>query len=151
MGGTVLSSTGGATMTGNGGAPQPASGGASGSAAAGAPPVPDCPMEQWACETYACESYEHRYRIPDDCHCDDTRPKSAADCAPEQTFLCRVGNGTSPDAGDTPLTIFACECVNRQSDCNDTCQSEDGVQAECLADTSGSDTILCGCAVVVLK
>ena len=116
---------------------------------AGAAGAPDCAPTQWTCSAPAECSYETGW-VPGACQCDPTRPAKSSDCKVGQSFVClRTGN----PAADQQLQGFQCSCVPSTSGCSQACVSAFGNKAgsyQCDAQTLPG-TVLCGCAVVLLK
>ncbi len=126
-------------------------GSAAGGAAAGAPTQavagagstgvdalynPSCPYEQWDCgELSIGKLCYFGLKSKDDpraaeCKCDTTRPKSASDCKPDESFVCRqarppyVKGQPAPNTWDGMLHI-QCSCFRATSALN----SENCLQA----------------------
>jgi hypothetical protein len=104
---------------------------------------PDCPPAQWTCISPSECSYDTGW-LPGACKCDPSRPLKSSDCKPGQVFVC--------DSTGSPATGFQCACVASGSGC-DACSavvSPPGSYVEC-DDQTQPGTVLCGCAVVLLK
>jgi hypothetical protein len=128
-------------------------GGAASAGAAGAPVMPNCPFAQWDCSASATSGYcsyggVYGLEIGSDCFCNSSRPQSAKDCAPGLTFTCLDG----VQSGATMNTPFQCSCVATPTDgylCEACGSGYDG-DYSCQTQTA-PETVLCGCALVVLK
>ena len=114
-----------------------------------------CAPETWTCNTPPnCGGRD--YLLPSDCACDDARPASAADCAADQNFVChQAGYNESYQAFTKPVP-FSCSCVPSGQNCEEICDQVYGSQAgqgSCRSETTGAgaDSILCGCAPIVLR
>jgi hypothetical protein len=118
-----------------------------------------CVPAQFDCGAAPPECTYPGWRVPDNCRCDATRPKSAADCAPDQAFVCRKGTERWDGSPYTEPVPFECSCVATGSYCSAECAlayarvdfqcervpSEGGAAGAAAFDT------LCGCALVVLR
>jgi hypothetical protein len=149
--GSIIVSSGGSPAIGG----SPAGGSPTTVGAAGAAPLPDCLPAQWTCpQGFMCDGVS----LPSatTCTCDSTRPKTAADCADDESFVCIAGltYDASGNAVEPPVP-YQCQCVPRQADCASACRSTDsGRYVRCITPdppSNPSDPILCECAPVVLK
>jgi hypothetical protein len=160
-GGSGSGSGGGGGGGSGGGAPP--NGGTSGSppvimvGGAGQAPVEPgpfaCSPAQIACSTAYSACHRGGFQLPDDCFCDDDRPLSPADCSAGERFVCKRALA---NASGTPFTAevkFDCLCVPDGLDCLTTCSSTYGSPASCFGEESGPNgtSLLCGCAVIVLR
>jgi hypothetical protein len=87
--------------------------------------------------------------MPTGCACDPSRPTTADDCGPDETFVCRKAEDT-----DAEVVPFECACVPLQiDDCYGACiagiypRAGDGYECE----TTPKGDVLCGCAWVYLQ
>jgi len=114
---------------------------------AGTAGAPDCPPAQWTCSNPQDCSYDTGW-TSGACKCDPSRPSKSADCKTGQEFVCLSGGST---AADQPRG-FQCSCVSPGSYCSETCASVFSNSAYTYhCDNSEPGTVLCGCAVVLLK
>ena len=138
--------TSGASSSGTLGIAGSSAGGAS--AAAGSGGAPNCPPAQWSCATSDC-TYNAGWQMAD-CKCDSSKPKLSSDCKSGQAFVClSMGSPASDQASG-----FDCRCVLSAASCSQECGAaypdmRGGFNLSC--DDRMAGTILCGCAVVVLK
>jgi len=119
-----------------------------------------CVPAQWECEStpLECSNTYNAWQLPTECACSDTRPKSAADCASGQSFVCLEGapRDGAPDVGSV---LFNCACVEADGDCGVECTAAGFSGAPYCRQVVGEGgaagapvvETLCGCAVVVLK
>jgi len=133
--GAGASSFGGASM----------GGAASTTGAAGAP---DCPPAQWTCSAPLDCDYQTGW-VPDACKCDPSRPSQASDCKVGQSFVCM---STGEPAANSRQGL-QCSCVSSPGYCSQACVSAFGNQSGSYVcdDQSQPGTVLCGCAVILLK
>lgn len=148
--GTAQGASGGAVASTGGSAAAPGSGGAGGSGiggeliggAGGTAGALACAPAQWSC-TLTCNVLSSPSAT--DCHCDETQPKTEADCAVDQSFACVQADAETRAGID-------CHCVPKQADCGSTCSGAFGEgRGHCLDSTSSGSSVLCGCAIIVLK
>ena len=137
-------------MLGIGGSPAggaPTVGGATSVGGAGGTPA--CPPAEWTCSGPSDCGYETGWQ-PNSCKCDASHPKTSADCKLGQAFVC-LSTGESASA---PRHGFDCHCVPSSSYCSAECASAysnlAGSSLSC-DDQTVPNTVLCGCAVVILK
>ncbi len=143
--------TGGTFSLGGAGAGGTANGGAANGGAGGAVVMPNCPTTQWASPDYPqCATQGEGLVLPANSVCDPTRPKSADDCGPGQTFTCLEATGYADGSPLSEPTPYGCACVPDSENCRDECGELYSVDAWCH---EGADptSILCGCAIIVLK
>jgi hypothetical protein len=144
-GGTAGS--GGALSLGGAGSGGTANGGAGGAIM----PTPNCPTTQWTSPDYPqCAGPGNGLVLPANSVCDLTRPKSASDCGSAEVFACLEATGY---ADGTPLSEpkpYACACVPDSESCRDECGELYSSDASCHEGDSPA-SILCGCAIIVLK
>lgn len=148
VGGTSTSATGGtggSIVIGTGG---------TGNVLVAPGPFP-CAPETWTCKTTpSCAG--RVYVLPSDCTCDGTRPASAAACAADQSFVCRQAQTNEAHERFTEPVAFSCSCLPIDQSCEATCElafgNPDG-PGTCLSTTMGTGTqsVLCGCAQIVLR
>jgi hypothetical protein len=141
-GGTL--SLGGA---GSGGTAGTANGGAGGAIV----PTPNCPTTQWTSPDYPqCAGPGDGLVLPANSVCDLTRPKSASDCGSAEIFACLKATGYADGTALSEPKPYACECVPDSESCRDECGELYSSDATCH---EGDDptSILCGCAIIVLK
>lgn len=111
-----------------------------------------CPPAQLACALTGAECRGNGYALPNSCPCDSRRPASAADCAADEAFVCRNATMTHEFAPLPGSVGFDCKCVPRQPSCASACDLAFGFfGTACRADAEDLSSILCGCAVVVLR
>jgi len=167
---------GGGGPTGTGGTG--GAGGAGGSGSGGLPPVTDgaividppmmpvdpgpfpCVPAQMECSSvgFGCSGFDG-WHIPEDCSCSEARPASAADCGPDQSFVCLRGAARWDGTPYTEVVPFECSCVERGLRCSDECYAAgwrgdtdcESVTGEGGAVGASLNETLCGCAIVVLK
>jgi hypothetical protein len=135
---------------GSGGAGTSGTGGlATGGTGTGGSVYPDprevlpCTPEEWRCPNEACNSY---LPDPDLCTCDETAPRAPEDCAATEDFVC--SEQTVDRAGaplDTPV-LSNCRCEPHTADC---CLPD--AEAKGCTDVPTTRSVICGCAVIVLK
>lgn len=107
----------------------------------------------------ACAGTYDGWRIPEGCSCSDTRPASAADCGPDQSFVCLWGTERSDGTPYTEPVPFECSCLERGLSCYHECTAAgwnrdavcESVTGEGGAAGAANSVTLCGCAVIVLK
>jgi hypothetical protein len=116
-------------------------------------PMP-CVPAQWDCAGAqpTCVS-NSGYELPQGCVCDGTRPSTEADCGADESFTCLKATtvGGQPLSNVVP---FECSCVATQQSCALTCAAAfDPMWGYSSCDVRSSDwsTVLCGCAVVLLR
>ncbi len=170
------SAGGGSGGSGGGGGSGPGPGGTGGTGAIDIPLDPSsttgmvrspvdpgpfpCVPAQFDCGVTPPEcTYPDSWRVPEDCRCDETRPKSAADCATDQVFVCRRGTERADGTPYTEMVPFECACVRTGEYCSAECSlayaplpyhCERLPAAGGAAGAAAYDT-LCGCAIIVLK
>ncbi|HKO50285.1 MAG TPA: hypothetical protein VJV79_21290 [Polyangiaceae bacterium] len=182
-GGPVSSTAGGSPSIGLpvAGAPSAAAGANAATAYA-----PACPYEQWDCSallaTGACflSLLSKDDPLAAGCSCDTSRPKSAAACKLDESFVCRqayppyVEGQARPSTWDGNLHV-QCACLPTPKpgtdNCTETCTKEfsvtqwppmqcfvsnskcddNGVCTATSADVLRQDGIMCGCAAIALK
>ena len=118
-----------------------------------------CVPAQFDCGASPPQCTYPGWRVPNNCRCDETRPKSAADCASGQAFVCRTGQERWDGARYTETVPFECACVPTDDYCRDECSSAyspmdyqcERAPAEGGAAGAAAFDTLCGCAVIVLK
>lgn len=120
-----------------------------------------CVPAQFDCSATPPQCSYPGWQVPENCRCDDTRPKSASDCAPDQTFVCRQGMERYDGAQYTEVVPFECTCVPAGNYCQQECSTAfSPMDYQCerapssaeggAAGAAAFDT-LCGCAVIVLR
>jgi hypothetical protein len=112
-----------------------------------------CSPAQWQCSSGYSACHDSGYRLPTDCACDETRPLEPGDCDDGEAFVClrAVANETGrPFSEDVP---FQCTCVPEQSSCELECDLAARTYGNCMEEIGeGSEkSVLCGCAVIVLR
>ena len=112
-----------------------------------------CSPGQWNCTgvyTY-CEG--DGFRLPESCACDSSRPMTPADCSDGETIVCRRATADSTGRPFTRDVPFDCACVPDQSDCEVACDLAFPDNGTCfeLTDRGERKSVLCGCAVIVLR
>ena len=113
-------------------------------------PTPNCPTSQWTSPNYPeCGPDGTGLVLPANSVYDLTRPTSAADCAPGQTFACLKATAAADGAPLSPPKPYSCQCVSDDTSCREACGELYSIDARC--DDTESDPILCGCAIVLLK
>jgi hypothetical protein len=146
---------GGTGTGGTGGAPPPVIIEPVGGAGQGPvqPPVFACSPAELVCSiTYpACDG--SGFSLPNDCRCDETRPVSPAECDEGESLVCRQAVS---DANGTPFTTpvpFDCQCMPNQMYCGLACDMAFPDRGDCVEEQVGENgkTILCNCAVIVLR
>ncbi|HEY3501071.1 MAG TPA: hypothetical protein VGK73_40535 [Polyangiaceae bacterium] len=158
--------TGGSGGTGTGSGGAAGSGGMTGTAGTGAIVIPDagvpdpvepgpfaCSPAQWNCSSVGVSCHGDGYLLPESCPCEAARPKTPTDCAPGQAFLCREATVNHESRRFTEPVAFECTCAAQLPTCEATCdQIYESSRSNChdLDDTSGH-SVLCGCAVIVLR
>lgn len=174
-GGAGPSTSGSGDGSGGSGGTGPGTGGTGGnggtgiifvdSITTGVAPVPvdpgpfPCVPAQFDCSATPPQCTYPGWRVPDTCTCNDSRPKSAADCAPDQAFVCRQGMERYDGAPYTEVVPFECTCVPADNYCTAECSSAyslsdyrcERTPAEGGAAGAAAFDTLCGCAVVVLR
>jgi len=160
-------STAGGT-TGKGGTPNsggtPGSGGASGGGSGGSiivvgnggaavTPGPfDCPPAQWDCSAHPPWCSGRTYALPDNCACDPARPLTSAACASGEDWVCRSALEDSHGNYFTQEVPFECSCAPHQTNCRPVCDQVFQDTGQCRQTGSGGATsVLCDCAVIVLR
>jgi hypothetical protein len=114
-----------------------------------------CAPETWTCKNApSCAGTD--YLLPDDCTCDGTRPGSADACAAEQSFVCRQARYSESYQPFTEPVPFSCSCMPSGPSCEVLCDAafgSQGGQGSCLSATTakGKESVLCGCAQIVLR
>jgi hypothetical protein len=151
-------SGGGGSGSGGGGAPP--SGGSGPiivTGGAGQGPVEPgpfaCTPAQIACATGYWACYSGGFALAEECACDARRPQGPDDCASDETFVCKRALA---DASGRPLTrsvAFDCRCVPGEADCAAVCNLAYGESGSCFGDEqdAAGNSVLCGCAVIVLR
>jgi hypothetical protein len=112
-----------------------------------------CTPAQWVCSDDSVRCYGRGYGLPNDCGCDASRPTSPADCPAGEVFVCRDGTHTHEGVEYTKHVLFDCQCVKEQVNCETACNllyPDSGTCVEQFEQTGGK-SVLCGCAVVVLR
>jgi len=110
-----------------------------------------CVPAQWDCSAARPQCYGSGFALPENCRCDETRPKSEADCPVGQAFTCRVGTADAQGRQLTEVVPFECSCATPQPTCNDTCSSLFGVDGNCRELSDSGRSILFDCAIIVLR
>lgn len=151
--GTGGSSVGGTATGGSGGSQIIVGTGGTGNVLVTPGPFP-CAPETWTCKSDPfCAGRD--YYLPKDCTCDEARPASAAACPPAQTFVCRQAQYAESGQRFTEPVPFSCACLPSNESCNAVCDDAFGYQGQgtCLSATTGNGTqsVLCGCAQIVLR
>jgi hypothetical protein len=156
--GGVPVTTGGSAPMATGGIPAMTSGGSSGGQfhiASGGTVDPGpfpCPPAQFDCLRPGTQCQGSGYALPNDCVCNPQRPASAGDCGADQSFVCRKATHNVDFVEFTAPVPFECSCVPRQTSCMAACDTAYGVPGvSCRADAEDPRSILCGCAVIVLR
>jgi len=109
-----------------------------------------CTPAQWECDNDSPACYGDSYALPDRCGCDETRPLSIEDCESGQVFACRMAHYNAMGTALTQVVPFECSCVAEQLDCGLVCDALYGYErGSCTQDDAKS--VLCGCAVIVLR
>jgi hypothetical protein len=111
-----------------------------------------CPPQQWTCAKSECGLVASGWALQDDCECDETRPRVAADCQEGKVFVCLEGTSTSDGRPLTETVPMSCKCVDKSMYfCSNECDLAYGQSdLTCQGDESQLSA-LCGCAVVYLK
>jgi len=153
FGGTATAGTGGSG--GSGGSEIIIATGGTGNVPVTPGPFP-CAPETWTCNSYpSCAGRD--YVLPNDCKCDGTRPASAEDCAADQSFVCRQAGSNASYQSFTEPVAFNCSCLPSGQSCEALCDQafgdQGGAPGSCLSTTTdkGTDSVLCGCAQIVLR
>jgi hypothetical protein len=160
-GGVSAMNSGGSSALGSGGSGAVGTGGsgavgaagslslAGGAGGASAPQVGsfECPPAQWNCSsvTYVCGvtfSFSGN-SLPVGCVCDLTRPQSAADCSPNEAFVCLLGYDADSVLTSSPppstwdgATHVDCSCVpmstpSTNENCSAACSAASLVAGNC--------------------
>jgi hypothetical protein len=110
-----------------------------------------CPPAQFDCSASGPSCSGVSYSLPSDCACDETRPRTAADCDSGEAFVC-FNAETGPDGQPIESVGFACQCLPEQDECELLCDQIGMAGATC-SDVMGDAgrTVLCNCAVIVLR
>ena len=152
MDGSAASGGGGTPAGGGvaqGGAAQGGAGGASAQGGtAGVAGAADCPPAQWDCSARAqvCAYSWQGSARPDGCVCDPKRPKSIADCGPNENLLClsayRDPLYPEPQSWDGSLHV-QCACAPGPAVPSfDTCKADCATAYPSLVAASGSGTFV---------
>jgi len=129
--------------------------GTGGSVARDGGPMP-CVPAQWDCSSASpsCSFDPMGYELPQGCACDGTRPRSEAECAANESFTCLKAAYVAGEPLTNPVS-FECSCVPSQESCDLMCREAFDNGATYPTCELGVDeppsTVLCGCAVVVLR
>jgi len=119
------------------------------SAVGGSGAAPNCPPAEWTCSGPEGCSYDTGW-TPNSCKCDPSHPKTSADCKPGQAFTClRTGSVAAKDVHG-----YDCQCVPANSNCGAQCAAAfpNLLRGDVSCDTETvPNTVLCGCAIVLLK
>jgi hypothetical protein len=112
-----------------------------------------CEPAQWTCSDNRVPCYGDGYGLPQDCGCDESRPKTPADCPAGEIFTCRNGTHTYEGVPYTQPVLFDCQCVKEQVNCEVACELLYADSGTCIDEfeRTGGKSILCGCAVIVLR
>jgi hypothetical protein len=144
-------STGGAVGAGGTFASGGSAGTANGGVGGAIIPTPNCPTTQWASPDYPqCAPNGDGFVLPANSVCDPSRPVSADDCAAGQVFACLEATAYADGTAFPEPKPYGCECVPDSASCRDECGAIYSVDASCHEGESPA-SILCGCAVIVLK
>jgi hypothetical protein len=109
-----------------------------------------CSPAQWGCSSYVdCDG--EGFRLPESCSCDAARPKEPDDCPSDQTFACRKAVTRDDGRPFTKVVPFQCSCVPKGSTCDVACDHAFPDTGTCDDLDSGGRSVLCGCAVIVLR
>jgi hypothetical protein len=110
-----------------------------------------CSPAHWTCSTYLGCSGEG-YQLPEDCACDTSRPEVPSDCPTGETIVCRRATATSDGRPLTQPVNFQCSCQEKQPTCDAACDLAFADRGSCHEDTDPTgNSVLCGCAVIVLR
>jgi hypothetical protein len=109
-----------------------------------------CSPAQWGCSTYVSCSGDG-FELPENCTCDTSRPEGPDDCPSGQTFACRNAVATADGRPFTRAVPFQCSCVPMESTCDAACDHVFPDTATCDQVDSSGRSVLCGCAVIVLR
>jgi hypothetical protein len=108
-----------------------------------------CPPAQWECEAVQCWDYGHM--LPDSCPCNTAGPLSPADCQPGEWLVCLDGTENAQGQHFTHSVPFNCQCLPEETSCAPSCDKLGVPGSQCRAASDEDPTILCGCAVVILR
>jgi hypothetical protein len=142
-------STGGSAGTGGAGSILINPGGSAGQAPVEPGPF-TCTPAQWECSTYVDCSGEG-FRLPESCTCDTSRPQVPSDCPSGQTIACRKAVARADGRPFTEVVPFQCSCVPTASTCDTACDHAFPDTGTCDQVDSAGRSVLCGCAVIVLR
>jgi hypothetical protein len=124
-----------------------------GSASITVPTYPDCVPSQWECtKNYICNAYV--LDVADYCTCNSARPKTSADCATGDSYICFDGTKFDASGNEVDSALpYQCSCIPQQADCDVACaMANPETYLRCLNPAaSPTDPILCGCAPVSLR
>lgn len=117
------------------------------------PPPFVCSPAQWVCSASYSACAGEGYRLPTDRGCDETGPKEAEDCADGESLVCGWATAASEGVPFTKPVPFACRCRTDQSSCEAMCDElyYDGGTCHDAMEGSAPRSVLCGCAVIVLR
>jgi hypothetical protein len=112
-----------------------------------------CSPAQWVCSSGYSACAGGGYRLPNDCGCDESRPKTAADCAAGETIVCRRATHSNEYVEFTEPVPFDCHCAKEQVNCEVACDLLYPDSGTCIDqfEATGGKSVLCGCAVIVLR
>jgi len=114
-----------------------------------------CTPAQWDCSSNPpnCRGDSFSLPAPDACRCDETRPKALSDCPADQVFACRIARYNDEGQEFSSIVPFECACVADQLDCGLVCMELYENRGECDQESDGAEgkSVLCGCALIVLR
>jgi len=127
----------------------PGSGGTGGTGSSGSA----CAATQWNCDPESVYCSGRGFQLPNGCPCDDTRPDSAESCGPGESFVCRQADSDAEGRTLATPVPFGCACVPTPANCETACDGMSLGSGSCVTSTSskGVESILCGCAPIVLR
>jgi hypothetical protein len=143
-------STGGSASTGGtGGTIMINPGGSAGQPAVEPGPF-TCSPAEWECSSYPrCDG--DGFRLPENCSCEASRPQVPDDCPSDQTLACRSAVARADGRPFTEVVPFQCSCVPKGSTCDEACDHAFPDTGTCEQLDSSGRSVLCGCAVIVLR
>lgn len=122
-------------------------------ASSSAPNPANCLPAQWNCNSVSQYCYGDTYAVPEsDCICNALRPVAPSDCPAGTVFACHAATRTS-DGHTLPQVVpFSCACVTDTNDCDAECTEAAPSSGTCTdVDSPNGRSVLCNCAVVVLR
>jgi hypothetical protein len=110
----------------------------------------ECTPAKWECDVEVMYCDGGGFNLPEGCECNEARPSSPADCQEGEKFVCLEAWANAEGIQFTEEVPFSCQCLTEMDHCSDYCDEVAFPGSNC-SQNAEQDSVLCGCAVIVLR